>query len=64
MSTFNSDWDDINRAPTEALVNLLAMMSPYGAREKQALLEAQTVAERSEMLIAITENRYVPNRSR
>jgi Lon protease-like protein len=51
----DADWDDINRAPTEALVNLLAMMSPYGAREKQALLEAATVAERSEMLIAITE---------
>ncbi|MEM8878278.1 MAG: LON peptidase substrate-binding domain-containing protein [Pseudomonadota bacterium] len=51
----DADWDDINRAPTEALVNLLAMMSPYGAREKQALLEAQTVADRSEMLIAITE---------
>jgi Lon protease-like protein len=51
----DADWDDINRAPTEALVNLLAMMSPYGAREKQALLEAETVAERSEMLIAITE---------
>jgi Lon protease-like protein len=30
-------------------------MSPYGVREKQALLEAETLKDRAEMLIAITE---------
>jgi len=49
------DWDSINTAPNEALVNALSMMSPYGAREKQALLEAPTLKARGDMLIAITE---------
>ena len=35
-----ADWEGIDQAPNEALVNALAMMSPYGAPEKQALLEA------------------------
>ena len=34
------DWESINQAPNEALVNALAMMRPFGPREKQALLEA------------------------
>ena len=49
------DWKGINAAPNEALVNALAMMSPFGTREKQALLEAQDLKARAEMLIAITE---------
>jgi Lon protease-like protein len=31
------------------------MMSPYGAAEKQALLEAPDLKTRAEMLIAMTE---------
>jgi Lon protease-like protein len=50
-----ADWQDINQAPTEALVNGLAMMSPYGTREKQALLEAPDLKSRAEVLIALTE---------
>jgi Lon protease-like protein len=34
------DWKGIDEAPNEALVNALCMMSPFGPREKQALLEA------------------------
>ena len=49
------DWDGINEAPNEALVNALAMMSPFGPREKQALLEAPDVRTRAEVLIAVTE---------
>jgi Lon protease-like protein len=49
------DWSSIEQAPNEALVNALSMMSPYGVREKQALLEAETLKARAEMLIAITE---------
>ncbi len=49
------DWDGIERAPNEALVNALAMMSPYGAPEKQALLEAPNLKERAEILVAVTE---------
>jgi len=49
------DWEGIEHTPSEALVNALSMMSPFGVREKQALLEADTLKERAEALIAITE---------
>ena len=49
------DWDSINEAPNEALVNALAMMSPFGPREKQAMLEAADLRGRAEVLVAITE---------
>jgi Lon protease-like protein len=50
-----ADWDGIQQAGTETLVNALCVMSPYGALEKQALLEASTLKERAEMLVAITQ---------
>jgi len=50
-----ADWEGIDNAPNEALVNALAMMSPYGAAEKQAMLEAPDLKTRAEILVAITE---------
>ena len=49
------DWEGVESAPNEALVNALAMMSPYGPAEKQAMLEAPDLKTRAEILIAITE---------
>jgi hypothetical protein len=49
------DWEGIESAPNEALVNALAMMSPYGPPEKQAMLQAPDLKTRAEILIAITE---------
>ena len=49
------DWDDIEKASNETLVNALAMMSPYGTREKQALLEARDLKSRAEILVAISQ---------
>ncbi len=49
------DWQGVERAPNEALVNALAMMSPYGPAEKQAMLEAPDLKTRAEILIAVTE---------
>jgi Lon protease-like protein len=49
------DWRGIEEAPNEALVNALCMMSPFGVREKQALLEAPNLKSRAEVLIALTE---------
>ncbi|ETR77815.1 ATP-dependent protease [Afipia sp. P52-10] len=54
-NNLKADWDGIERAPNEALVNALAMMSPYGAPEKQALLEAPNLKTRAEILVAVTE---------
>jgi Lon protease-like protein len=50
-----ADWQGIENAPNEALVNALAMMSPYGPAEKQALLEAPDLKTRAELLVAVTE---------
>ena len=49
------DWKGVEQAPNEALVNALSMMSPFGPKEKQALLEAPDLKTRAEMLVAITE---------
>lgn len=49
------DWKGIEQTPNEALVNALAMMSPFGPNEKQALLEARSLRSRAEVLVAITE---------
>jgi hypothetical protein len=49
-----TDWESIEHAPNEALVNALAMMSPYGPAEKQALLEAPDLKTRAEILVAVT----------
>jgi Lon protease-like protein len=54
-NNLNADWDGIDKAPNEALVNALSMMSPYGSAEKQALLEAPDLKTRAEILVAITE---------
>jgi len=50
-----ADWEGIESAPNEALVNALAMMSPYGSAEKQAMLEAKDLKTRAEILVAVTE---------
>ena len=49
------DWESIKNSPTELLVNSLCLLSPYKPEEKQALLEAKTLSERNEILIAMTE---------
>ena len=53
------DWAGIEEAPNEALVNALCMMSPFGVREKQAMLEAQDLKTRAEILIAVTQMELV-----
>ena len=55
VNDLKADWEGIEKAPNEALVNALAMMSPYGAAEKQALLEAPDLKTRAELLVACTE---------
>lgn len=50
-----ADWDSVASASNETLINALAMMAPFGAAEKQALLEAPDLKSRAETLVAITE---------
>jgi Lon protease-like protein len=50
-----ADWESVERASNETLVNALAMMAPFAPAEKQALLEAPDLRARAETLVAITE---------
>lgn len=54
-SKLEVDWASIDAAPTETLVNALAMMCPFGANEKQALIEAPDLKTRAETLIALAK---------
>jgi len=54
-NNLEADWDSVNQAENASLVNALSMMVPYGAAEKQALLEAPDLKTRADTLIAITE---------
>ena len=51
----SADWSAIANASTERLVNSLAVISPYGPEEKQALLEAPDLKTRAETLVALAE---------
>lgn len=50
-----TDWDALEEATDEHLVNSLAMSCPFEPPEKQALLEADDVMERSELMIGLME---------
>lgn len=50
-----ADWEQVRAASNEELVNSLAILSPYGPADKQALLEAADLASRAELLVALTE---------
>lgn len=55
FAEFELDWSEIKDTETEDLVNSCVMASPYQSRERQALLEAATLKERAEMLMALAE---------
>jgi uncharacterized protein len=54
-NNLNADWERINSASNERLVNTLSVLSPYGPEEKQALLEAPDLRARAEALVALAE---------
>ncbi|MGE3830648.1 MAG: LON peptidase substrate-binding domain-containing protein [Parvibaculaceae bacterium] len=51
----SADWEQVNAASTETLVNTLSLLAPYAPRDKQALLEAPDLKSRADVLIALTE---------
>lgn len=54
-NAFEIDWESVAKASDEMLINSLSMMSPFGVKEKQALLEADGLRARAEVLVAIAE---------
>jgi Lon protease-like protein len=52
---FEADWDQIERSDDSAILNTLAMVCPFDVAEKQALLEAEGVRSRADLLITMME---------
>ena len=52
---FDAKWDSINEMDDDALVTTLAMVCPFEASEKQALLEAPGLRDRADALTALLE---------
>ncbi len=50
-----TDWDALKDAEDELLINSLSMLLPFEPEEKQALLEAPTLATRRETLVTLIE---------
>jgi uncharacterized protein len=55
VGDFDLNWKEIEQTGTADLVNFCCMVSPYGAAEKQLLLEADSLTARAEALIALAE---------
>jgi Lon protease-like protein len=51
----SADWEAIEKAAGEHLINSIAMLCPFAPSEKQALLEAPDLDERARRLIALVE---------
>lgn len=50
-----TDWESLKEAGDELLVNSLAMLCPFEPEDKQALLEAPSLAARRETLVTLME---------
>ncbi len=53
--SLSSDWDSLEKADEELLVNSLAILCPFEPEEKQALLEAPDLKNRRETLVTLME---------
>jgi len=51
----SADWDTLDDAEDELLINSLSMMMDFDAEEKQALLEAPCLSTRRETLVTLIE---------
>lgn len=56
-----ANWPAIEETRADRLVNSLAMMIPFQPSEKQALLEAGTLADRADVLVALLEMALAAN---
>lgn len=55
INSMEVDWEAVEHAPMETLINALCAGCPFGTAEKQALLEAPSVAERAQTLITLLD---------
>lgn len=55
LNQINADWEAMDVTPVENLLTGLAMMSPFGSPENQAMLEAPSLAERAKVMTSLIE---------
>jgi len=60
VNGFQADWSAVEEAQAEVLVNALAALCPFEPEEKQALLEAGSLRERVDTLVALLELNSTP----
>ncbi|RYD52499.1 MAG: ATP-dependent protease [Sphingomonadales bacterium] len=49
------DWEAVTRLDDEALVNGIAQIAPFDPASKQALLEADTLSDRAELIVQLMQ---------
>ena len=55
LKGFETDWAQIDKSDNHQLLATLSMICPFAVAEKQALLEADTMAKRADLLIVMME---------
>ncbi|WP_432448626.1 LON peptidase substrate-binding domain-containing protein [Aliiroseovarius marinus] len=55
LEELQTDWDSLQSAEDELLVNALSMLCPFDPADKQALLEAPSLTTRRETLVTLME---------
>ncbi|GGZ05370.1 LON peptidase substrate-binding domain-containing protein [Novosphingobium colocasiae] len=52
---YSIDWDQVSRLDDVALINGVSQIAPFDAAAKQALLEAETISVRCELLVQLMQ---------
>ena len=55
MQGYSVDWDSVERLDDETLINGVAQIAPFDSAAKQALLEAETLSQRCELMIQLMQ---------
>ena len=52
---YKVDWDSVERLDDQSLINGVSQIAPFDPASKQALLEANTLSDRCELLVQLMQ---------
>ena len=52
---YSVDWDSVSRLDDRSLINGVSQIAPFDPASKQALLEAETLTDRCELLVQLMQ---------
>jgi hypothetical protein len=55
MQGYSVDWDSVERLDDRSLINGVSQLAPFDPASKQALLEAETLTDRCELLVQLMQ---------